>query len=93
MAENEIVLLEQYSRTQDAVAFRELVEQHQDMVFAACRPPLAPAQAVAASAAAESSPPSIRDIHCRGRRSRGLPGIGGSSGLCPSPCSHGESGR
>jgi len=36
MAESETVLLEQYVRTQDAFAFRELVEQHQDMVFAAC---------------------------------------------------------
>jgi len=36
MFESETALLEQYSRTQDAVAFRELVEQHQDMVFAAC---------------------------------------------------------
>jgi len=36
MPENETVLLEQYVRTRDAFAFRELVEQHQDMVFAAC---------------------------------------------------------
>jgi len=36
MAESEIALLQQYARTRDAVAFRELVEQHQDMVFAAC---------------------------------------------------------
>jgi len=36
MAESEIALLQQYARTQDAFAFRKLVEQHQDMVFAAC---------------------------------------------------------
>jgi len=36
MAESETALLEQYVRTRDAIAFRELVEQHQDMVFAAC---------------------------------------------------------
>jgi len=36
MADSETALLEQYVRTRDAFAFRELVEQHQDMVFAAC---------------------------------------------------------
>jgi len=36
MAPNELALLQQYARTQDAIAFRGLVEQHQDMVFAAC---------------------------------------------------------
>ena len=36
MAESELALLQQYARTQDAFAFRKLVEQHQDMVFAAC---------------------------------------------------------
>jgi len=36
MAESEPALLRQYVRTQDALAFRALVEQHQDMVFAAC---------------------------------------------------------
>jgi len=36
MAESELVLLRRYATTRDAFAFRELVEQHQDMVFAAC---------------------------------------------------------
>jgi len=36
MAVNELALLQQYARTRDAFAFRQLVEQHQDMVFAAC---------------------------------------------------------
>jgi len=36
MAESEIVLLQEYARTRDGIAFRELVEKHQDMVFAAC---------------------------------------------------------
>jgi len=36
MAESELALLQQYASTQDAFAFRKLVEQHQDMVFAAC---------------------------------------------------------
>jgi len=36
MADSETTLLEQFVRTRDAFAFRELVEQHQDMVFAAC---------------------------------------------------------
>jgi len=36
MADSELALLQQYARTRDAFAFRKLVEQHQDMVFAAC---------------------------------------------------------
>jgi RNA polymerase sigma factor (sigma-70 family) len=36
MAESEAVLLQEYTRTRDGIAFHELVKQHQDMVFAAC---------------------------------------------------------
>jgi len=36
MDQTELALLRQYAQTRDAFAFRELVEQHQDMVFATC---------------------------------------------------------
>jgi sigma-70-like protein len=36
MPQSEIALLQEYARTRDGIAFRELVDQHRDMVFAAC---------------------------------------------------------
>jgi len=36
MDQSELALLQLYARTRDAFAFRELVERHQNMVFAAC---------------------------------------------------------